>query len=162
MGRAPTSVCPACATTHDGDERFCPDCGRPLAPHGEPIDAAGRAHERARKIKRQYAQGELVVVATGRNLAEAELVQNLLLEEGVPSVVRRSRGFDVPEMLAAGPRDILVPRSGEAPAHEVLLQASLHDRAGAPAPPPGKVLAVLLGAVTVVGLIVWIGSQLQG
>ena len=36
----------------------------------------------------------------------------MLLEEGIPSLTRRSGGFDVPDFLAAGPRDILVPQSG--------------------------------------------------
>ena len=70
------------------------------------------AHARARKIDPAYTQGELVRVAGGRNLAEAELLQGMLLEEGVPSLLRRSAGFDVPDFLAAGPRDVLVPESG--------------------------------------------------
>jgi hypothetical protein len=61
-----------------------------------------------------------VRVAAARNQAEAELFQGMLLEEGVPSLVRRSGGFDVPDFLAAGPRDILVPASGEAAARDIL------------------------------------------
>ena len=49
----------------------------------------------------------------------------LLLEEGVPSTLRRSAGFDVPDMLAAGPRDVLVPESGVEVARQVLLQSEL-------------------------------------
>ena len=64
-------------------------------------------------------------VAGARNLAEAEFIQGLLLEEGVPSLLRRSAGFDVPDMLAAGPRDVLVPKAGEPTAREVLLEAEL-------------------------------------
>lgn len=45
------------------------------------------------------------------NLAEGELVQGILLEEGIPSILRRSGGFDVPDMIAAGPRDVMVPAS---------------------------------------------------
>ena len=45
------------------------------------------------------------------NQPEAELIEALLLEEGIPSMPRRSGGFDVPDFLAAGPRDILVPES---------------------------------------------------
>ena len=82
-------------------------------------------HRRARKIKPQLAEGELVRVAWARNQAEAEFIQGLLLEEGVPSVLRRSAGFDVPDFLAAGPRDILVPQSGVDTAREVLLQAEV-------------------------------------
>ena len=59
----------------------------------------------------------------------------LLLEEGVPSTLRRAAGFDVPDMLAAGPRDVLVPESGLEVAREVLLQSDIVDRAGSA--PPG-------------------------
>ena len=71
----------------------------------EPVTGS---HERARKVKPQYVGGELIKVAWARNQAEAELIQGLLLEEGIPSVQRRTRGFDVPDFLAGGPRDIFV------------------------------------------------------
>jgi hypothetical protein len=71
-------------------------------------------------VRPQYSEGPLVRVAAARNQAEAELVQGILLEEGVPSLMRRSGGFDVPDFLAAGPRDILVPASGEAAARDIL------------------------------------------
>ena len=87
-----------------------------------PRDAA---HERARKIDPRYTEGELVRVAGGRNQAEAELIQGMLLEEGVPSILRRSAGFDVPDFLAAGPRDMLVPQAGAEVAREVLLEADM-------------------------------------
>ena len=70
------------------------------------------AHERARKIKPQFTEGQLVRVVSAHHQAEAEMVQGILLEEGIPSMTRRSAGFDVPDMLAAGRRDILVPESG--------------------------------------------------
>src|SRR3954465_8646733 len=82
-------------------------------------------HERARKVKPQYTEGDLVRVAGARNQAEAEMIQGLLLEEGVPSLLRRTRGFDVPAMPAAGPRDVMVPLSGAPAAREVLLEAEL-------------------------------------
>ena len=63
---------------------------------------------RARKVRPGYAEGPLVRAAWARNQAEAEIIQGLLLEEGIPSLARRSGGFDVPDFLAAGPRDILV------------------------------------------------------
>jgi len=122
---------------------------------------ADERRESARKINPAYADGELVTVATGRNQAEAELIAGLLLEEGVPSLLRRSRGFDVPEMLAAGPRDVLVPRAGAQAARQALLQASLHDRAVPPGASPGRVLAVLLAGVALVLLIVWVGTTLD-
>ena len=40
-------------------------------------------------------------------------------------MMRRSGGFDVPDILAAGPRDVLVPASGAAAAREALLQEAL-------------------------------------
>jgi hypothetical protein len=75
---------------------------------------------RARKVKPQYTEGPLVKVARASNQPEAELIEALLLEEGIPSMQRRSGGFDVPDFLAAGPRDILVPESGAQAAREAL------------------------------------------
>ena len=156
-------VCPSCASTHSLDERFCPKCGMPLVYAGstgvdQPIT---ERHERARKVKPQYTEGDLVRVAGARNQAEAELIQGLLLEEGVPSMLRRTRGFDVPDMLAAGPRDVMVPQSGAHAAREVLLEAELvsDSEADAAAKPTGVLLG-LLAAVAVVAIIAWIGTEL--
>ena len=85
----------------------------------------GEAHERARKINPAYTEGELVRVAGARHQAEAELIQGILLEEGVPSVLRRTMGFDVPDFLAAGPRDVMVPASGAVAAHELLVSLDM-------------------------------------
>ncbi|WCB95612.1 hypothetical protein DSM104299_04361 [Baekduia alba] len=117
---------------------------------------------RARKIKPQLSEGELTKVAAGRNQSEAELIQGLLLEEGVPSMLKRSAGFDVPDMLAAGPRDVLVPRSGVAVAREVLLQAELLPSPGASdgRDSAQRVLAGLLSALVLVAIIAWIGTEL--
>ena len=150
-------VCPSCALAFPLEERFCSRCGMPLVYAGaRGADAPiTDTHERARKIKPQYAEGDLVTVAYGRHQPEAEFIQGLLLEEGVPSTLRRSRGFDVPEMLAAGPRDVLVPTSGASAAREALLQADMADRPSSGGPtPPARVLVGLLIAVGVVALIV--------
>jgi hypothetical protein len=154
-------VCPSCAETYPLDARFCAKCRMPLVYAGSQVTDAPvtEAHERARKIKRQYADGELVRVAGGRNQAEAEFIQGLLLEEGVPSLLRRSAGFDVPDFLAAGPRDVLVPESGARTAREVLLESEIvDDGPGRPPTPPLRVLAFLLAGLAVVALIVWAGS----
>ncbi len=113
--------------------------------------------QRARKVDPRYRDGRLVVVAAARNLTEAEFLQGLLLEEGVPSMLRRSRGFDVPDFLAAGPREVLVPESGYEAAREVLLQADvLHpEREGIR---PSIVLACLLAGVALIVLIAVLAS----
>ncbi len=120
-------------------------------------------HVRARKVKPQLAEGRLVRVAGARNQAEAEFIQGLLLEEGVPSLLKRSAGFDVPDFLAAGPRDVLVPEAGVAAARDVLLQAELisaHPHGAAVA--PGRLLAGLLLALAIGVLLVWLATQVLG
>jgi hypothetical protein len=157
-------VCPSCASTHSLEERFCPDCHMPLVYSGglgvdQPVT---EQHERARKVKPQYAEGQLVRAAWARNQAEAEFLQGLLLEEGVPSLVRRARGFDVPDFLAAGPRDVMVPESGAHAAREVLLQSDLAPASGRAdgMDRPLRVLIGLVAALALVALIAWVGTQL--
>jgi hypothetical protein len=115
-------VCPACATRHPASERFCAECGVPLvhAPGTAPPPKESRLAERARKVRPGYAEGPLVRVAGARHQAEAELLQNMLLEEGIPSLVRRSGGSDVPDFLASGWRDIPVPAAGADAARDLL------------------------------------------
>jgi Putative prokaryotic signal transducing protein len=112
--------------------------------------AASEAHERARKIRPEYTRGELVRVAGARHQAEAEFIQNLLLEEGIPSISRRSAGFDVPDFLAAGWRDVLVPESGAEAAREVLTEAEIEP--ALPRQAPARVSRLVLWIV--VGLLI--------
>jgi hypothetical protein len=151
-------VCPRCGRFQRDDERFCESCGMPLVFHGaKETKPSSEAHERARKIRPRYAKGETVRVTGARNLAEAELIQGLLLEHGIPSILRRTRGFDVPDFLAAGPRDVLVPSSGYAPARDVLRDADLLTAEAEPGAMPGigspgrlavgMLIAVALGAL---------------
>ena len=156
-------VCPSCAEPHPLDERFCRFCNMPLVYSGsagleEPLSDR---HARARKIDPRYTEGDLVRVAGAMNQAEAEFVQGLLLEEGIPSTLRRTRGFDVPDMLAAGPRDVMVPAAGYDAARDVLLEAEIvRDDVAAGATPPSRVLAVMLAVLAVGALIVWLGTEL--
>src|ERR1700683_2306954 len=114
-------VCPGCEREHPPSERFCVACGMPLV-HAPGIELrASERQRRARKIKPQYSEGKLVKIAAAQNGAEAEMIQGLLLEEGIPSVQRRAGGADVPDFLAAGRRDILVPESGAEAAREALV-----------------------------------------
>jgi hypothetical protein len=62
----------------------------------------------------------LVKVAYASNLPEAELIQSLLRQEHIPSMTRRNGGFDIPDFIAAGPRDVLVPVSQADRARELL------------------------------------------
>jgi hypothetical protein len=155
-------TCPRCALPHSLEERFCRQCGMPLvySGGGEREPASG-AEEQARKIRPQYARGELRRVAGGRNQPEAELIQNILLEEGIPSIVRRARGFDVPDFLAAGPRDVLVPESGFETARELLSDHELAARDPEPGQMPGigspaRLALWLLAAAVAATLLVWL------
>jgi hypothetical protein len=71
----------------------------------------------ARKIKPQYAEGELVKVAHADTRPEAEFIAGLLLEEGIPCLLRSSIAGYSPVI---DPRDVLVPESGAEAAREAL------------------------------------------
>ncbi len=165
MSAGDSLQCPNCGRRYLEQERFCRTCRVPLvfaarqSSSGEQPEEAmvSERHQRARKVKPQLAEGDLVTVAGARNQPEAEFIQGLLLEEGVPSMVRRSAGFDVPDFLAAGPRDVLVPQSGVATAREVLLQAELISaEPSGPVVAPAKLLIGLLVALAIGALIAWL------
>jgi hypothetical protein len=104
-------------------------------------------------------------VAVARNLAEAEFIQALLREEGIPSLLRRTAGFDVPDYLSAGPRDVFVSESSALDAREVLLQAEVITDSPEPArasPSPGRLLVGILIALAVGALVVWLISLAVG
>jgi hypothetical protein len=120
--------------------------------------------------------GKLIKVAFARNQAEAEMIQGLLSEVGIPSVLKRSGGFDAPEFLAAGPRDVFVNSASAPKAREVLAEtliesedeeraelgeeARLRSGAGTETSPARLALWVavaLLGAV----ILVWVLYQLS-
>ncbi|HKG36645.1 MAG TPA: hypothetical protein VKA89_09440 [Solirubrobacterales bacterium] len=169
-------TCPRCAISHSLDERFCRQCGMPLVYGGareeEPIT---EPRARARKVKPQYARGELVKVGFARNQSEGELMQGLLLEEGIPSLLKRSRGFDVPDFLAAGPRDVLVPETGAETARELLADTRLLPyqeeatelreegrlRAGSGRTPEAQLAFWVIAAAVVAFGLVWVLYQVQ-
>jgi hypothetical protein len=121
--------------------------------------------------------GKLVKVAFARNQVEAEMIQGLLGESGIPSVLKRARGFDAPEFLTAGPHDVLVD-SGHAQKAKTVLADTLTEneadeeaelreearlrRGGPPTETSPARLALwvgvaLLGAI----LVVWLLYQLS-
>jgi hypothetical protein len=83
---------------------------------------------RARKIKRQYAEGPPVVVARARNQIEAEFIEGLLLEEGIPCVLSALIAGYAP---VVGTREVLVPQSGAQAAREALAFKPRGGAAGA-------------------------------
>ena len=119
--------------------------------------------------------GKLIKVGFARNQAEAEMLQALLLESDIPSILKRSGGFDAPEFLAAGPRDIWVNRPHAEEARRILLETmteseseereELEDEArlrasdGEPMS-PGRLALYVGGGFVVAIIIIWIVYQL--
>jgi Putative prokaryotic signal transducing protein len=110
-------VCPSCGRERSADERFCDVCAIPL------VHARGREHRaserqrRARKVKPQFTEGELVKVAYAGDQAQADFIANLLLEEGIPCLLRNAIGGYSPMI---GRREVLVPESAASAAREAL------------------------------------------
>ncbi len=120
--------------------------------------------------------GKLVKVAFARNQAEAEMLQGLLSEAGIPSVLKRSGGFDNPDFLAAGPHDVMVQAQAAQDARPVLAdtlidseeeeRAELAEAAGLSRPGATETTPARLAlwvAVAFLGalILVWILYQLS-
>src|SRR3954464_10165064 len=71
--------------------------------------------------------GKLVKVAFARNQVEAEMLQGLLAEVGIASILKRSFGFDNPDFMASGPRDVMVNEGAAQRAREVLAETMIED-----------------------------------
>jgi hypothetical protein len=63
---------------------------------------------------------EWVKVAAAPNETLALVMKGLLDEVGIPALIQRGGGFDVPDFLSAGPRNVLVPQLFAAEARELL------------------------------------------
>jgi hypothetical protein len=121
--------------------------------------------------------GKLIKVGFARNQAEAEMLQALLQESGIPSILKRSGGFDAPEFLAAGPRDIWVNKEHALEARRILEEtmtetegeereelegeARLRATGGEPMTPQRLALWVL-GGVVVAIVLIWIVFEISG
>lgn len=64
--------------------------------------------------------GPDVRVAIVANQVEGEMLQGILAEAGIQSYLRRNAAFDVPDMLAGGPRDLMVRGADALAAHALL------------------------------------------
>jgi Putative prokaryotic signal transducing protein len=118
------------------------------------------SEEQREEFQPEQRAVDLVKVVTAQNESEAGFLQGLLREEGIPSAVRRSAGFDVPEFLAAGPRDILVSPSDRQSATELLAAQPEVEPPSEPAeePPSGGIDAVVV--VALVAAIAWTVAEL--
>src|ERR1700749_809935 len=122
--------------------------------------------------------GKLVKVGFARNQAEAEMLQGLLTEAGIPSILKRSGGFDAPEFLAAGPRDIWVNKEHAHEARRILEETMVEgddeaeERAelgeetrvrgpGGEPMSPGRLALGVGGAFIVAVIIIWIVYQIS-
>ena len=50
-----------------------------------------------------------VKVAAAQDESVAQLMDGVLQDAGIPSLIQCAPGFDAPDFLSAGPRDVLVP-----------------------------------------------------
>jgi hypothetical protein len=121
--------------------------------------------------------GKLIKVGFARNQAEAEMLQALLQESNIPSILKRAGGFDNPDFLAAGPRDIWVNKDHADKAREILAEtmtetegeereeiegeARLRATGGEPMTPQRLAMWVVAGLAVAIVLI-WIVFEISG
>jgi hypothetical protein len=118
--------------------------------------------------------GDLVKIAFARNQVEGEMLQGLLTEAGIPSVLKRSIGFDNPDFLPSGPRDVMVNASAAERARQVLADVLIEDegdeaaelreerrlaRGETGSTSPGRLAFWLIAAVIAGFLLVWLLYQ---
>jgi hypothetical protein len=109
--------CPRCGREEPAGERFCSRCGLPLVYGPRRRHRPSARERRARKINPRYTEGKLVRVASASNLAEAEFIEGLLLDAGIPCVLRSQIAGYAP---LVGVREVLVAESAAQAAHEAL------------------------------------------
>lgn len=61
-----------------------------------------------------------VKIAAAPDETVALLMEGLLKDADIPSLIQRAPGFDAPDFLSAGPRDVLVPASSWGEAKQIL------------------------------------------
>jgi hypothetical protein len=113
------------------------------------------------KVRPEYTHGNLKTVTSVPHVAEGEMLRGMLLEEGIPSMVRPARGFVIPQALGAGPHEVVVPESGYEAAYQLVhgeppQPQHPSSRSG---PEPGNLLAVVLIVVGLLALLVWLSGN---
>ncbi len=122
--------------------------------------------------------GKLVKVGFARNQSEAEMLQGLLMESGIPSILKRAGGFDNPDFLVAGPRDIWVNKEHAHEARRILEEtmtegdgeseeraelegeARLRATGGEPMS-PGRLALWVIGGFVAAVIVIWIVYQIS-
>jgi hypothetical protein len=120
--------------------------------------------------------GKLIKVAFARNQAEAEMLQGLLTEAEIPSVLKRSAGFDNPDFLSAGPHDVYVHKDLAQKARDVLADTLVESedeeraelmeqrrlaRGEGTGPTPARLAFWVLTALLGAAILVWLLYQLS-
>ena len=80
-------------------------------------DGGACGHGGVRPIKHMNAWAK---VGSAPNETMALMMEGLLREADIPVLIQRPTGFDVPDFLAAGPREILVPEINLPEAREIV------------------------------------------
>jgi hypothetical protein len=152
-------ACPTCAKRFPLSERFCADCEMPLVYVGraedEPITGA---HERAAKVRPEYATGKLVKVASASTPAEGDLILGILLDQGIPA--RTSE--QLASVFPTAPREILVPESAYEVARELVASTGEHASPTEGSGPATRLALGILIALAAAAALVWAMTELLG
>ncbi|HEV7918157.1 MAG TPA: DUF2007 domain-containing protein [Solirubrobacterales bacterium] len=157
-------ICPFCGSDFQPGAVACPSCDLPLLTEHSQREAVAAGTSMLMMSSRprpEFSRGGLRRIAIASNQAEAEMVESLLRSEGIPCVVRRTAGADVPDFLAAGRRDILVPEGGVTAARDLLQMdtPSITSMTTASATSPlALAAAVGAGAALVVAIVAAIAA----
>jgi len=79
-------------------------------------------------FRRSEKPPEPVQVAFAANQTEADLIQGILREEGIPSMTRKPEGSFLTDLFAIGPRHVVVPAAAEERAREILADLESSDQ----------------------------------
>lgn len=114
------------------------------------------------RLQSQYAQGDLVAVRTVANVAEAEVLRDMLLAEGIPTMVRPARTFGSTFVtLGMGAHEVVVRESGYAAAYELVHgePPPLQSPASRSRPEPGNLLALVLLGLGLIAFLIWLSGN---